>query len=341
MNKELNYLFNLSYLAVLDVVGEKAVEFLQGQLSCDVRKLSDIQIVQGALCNLKGRILALIDVCDWQGVRCILRQDLLEPTVQTLSKTAQLSRVSLRENKALKVFGFYLQNNNDLIPGSSFLPPAFQSQAYSANYCYYHLGDGFYVFLVKEEFEDEFLSPFILKDQVLEASTWHRLRLQQLQFEIYPQSRGLFLPHRLGLHQTPYISFDKGCYKGQEIIARTHYRATLKHELRLYTITAEIEKLRSDQPHHVTSQDPSSALQAPSPRGWGEGGNEGGYLEAPLYCGQKLLEEAGGRELGELIDYAKLGKELYLIAVSVLKEPIKQVVFDGHLRAIDLSLINF
>lgn len=45
---------------------------------------------------------------------------------------------------------------------------------------------------------------------------------------IYPETSGKFLPHELNLHRTNAISFDKGCYTGQEIIARIHYRGKLK-----------------------------------------------------------------------------------------------------------------
>ena len=83
---------------------------------------------------------------------------------------------------------------------------------------------------------------------------------------------------RLDLHQTPYLSFNKGCYKGQEIIARMHYKATLKHQLGLYEISTP-EK---------------------------------------IYSGQKLLNESGA-EVGELVDYSLLGKEHYLVIVSLLK----------------------
>lgn len=48
---------------------------------------------------------------------------------------------------------------------------------------------------------------------------------------IYPQTSGIFLPHELCLDIYGAISFDKGCYTGQEIIARMHYRGKLKKRL--------------------------------------------------------------------------------------------------------------
>jgi folate-binding protein YgfZ len=284
-----NYLFDLSYLGILNVEGEKAIDFLQGQLTCDLRIMSDIKMIQGAQCNLKGRILSLLDIINWNGIKLILPNDLMESTHHSLNKTALLSRVSLKENKQLKIFGFYLQNSQDLLPDTTFLPTQVNSQAYGAGYCYYHLGNGFYIFILGEECTDNIMPPFIATNQLLGSLTWHTLRLYQRQINIYPESRGLFLPHRLDLHQTSYLSFDKGCYKGQEIIARTHYRATLKHELKIY-------KVRS---------------------------------EGKIYSGQKLFSATEDRELGELVDYSYLANNSYLIAASMLKESENTVRMEG------------
>jgi len=297
VNKEKNYLFDLSYLDVLEVSGEKATEFLQGQLTCDLKNLSDIQMVQGIQCNLKGRILALLDVVLWDGVKLIVPGDLSEATQSSLAKTAQLSRVSINKNEELRLMGFYLQNTKDLLPDVSFFPEMKHGQTYNEALCYYHLGNGFYIFIVKKEQSDKLINKFISQEQFLGSFCWHGLRLHHEQFDIYPESRGLFLPHRLGLHETSLISFNKGCYKGQEIIARTHYKATIKHQLKLFTI----------------------------------------QTEAAIFSGQKLLNTTGDSELGELVDYSPLAeKHSYLIAVSILKESPTTVRLQGSEQLITM-----
>jgi hypothetical protein len=52
---------------------------------------------------------------------------------------------------------------------------------------------------------------------------------------IYPETSGLFLPHEINLPQLGGVSFTKGCYTGQEIIARMQYRGKLKTQLSLAT----------------------------------------------------------------------------------------------------------
>lgn len=63
-------------------------------------------------------------------------------------------------------------------------------------------------------------------------TNWHHQRLLQQEFELYPETIGRFLPHDLGLEHH-WIDFKKGCYRGQEIIARMHYLGQSKVHLRL------------------------------------------------------------------------------------------------------------
>lgn len=53
---------------------------------------------------------------------------------------------------------------------------------------------------------------------------------------VYTETSGKFLPHELNLDKLNAISFDKGCYTGQEIIARMHYRGKLKTHLNLTSV---------------------------------------------------------------------------------------------------------
>jgi hypothetical protein len=296
LQSDKNYLFDLSHLGILDIAGTNALDFLQGQLTCDVNSISDIQMIQGAQCNLKGRILTLMDVISWNGIKLILSKDLMNATMNSLNKTAMLSRVVLKEDNDLSVLGLYLQNKNEIVPDLTFFPDSMYALTYSTSYCCYHLGNGFYIFLAQAEFAEKMRQNFAEKNKLLGSLTWHTLRLAQQQIDIYPESRGLFLPHRLDLQTTPYLSFNKGCYKGQEIIARMHYKATMKHHLKIYSIKAE---------------------------------------EA-IYTGQKLLKEQDGSELGELIDFSILGNDHYLVAVSILKGAEQSALFDGHNKPVQL-----
>lgn len=274
---ERNYLFDLSYLGILDITGDKALDFLQGQVTSDVKKIQDNQLIPGAICNLKGRIQTLFQACQYQGLKLVLPQDLLADTEKTLTPAAMLSRVKLQANKEYFILGYYCQNPEDLK-----LPlelPCFR----------YYLSENslhqLFLVIVNAEQKATITEQFLIKSQFKGSLAWHTLTLLNKSFDIYPETRGEFLPHRLDLHLSDYLGFDKGCYKGQEIIARTHYRATLKHELSLFILEAE----------------------------------------TPLYSSQKILAQDSDREIGEIIDYSPINDKEFIVAASVLKDRPQEI----------------
>lgn len=298
LEKDKNYLFDLSFLSTLKVSGEKSAEFLQGQLSCDIRQVTEDSMRQAAMCNLKGRILAMLDVYNHQGLNMLLPCDLREHTRKSLDKAALFSKVSLEHESRFKIYGFYQQNPGDKqpcdIPSNCSKYQMIQSHGIHG----YHLGDELYIFFAEQQKQAALGEKFNLSNKQWRSSlAWHKLRLSHAHVNIYPETLGVFLPHRLGLHQAGYLSFDKGCYKGQEIIARTHYKATLKHELKLFSIK--------------TSE--------------------------ALFSGQKISDGTGEKEIGELVDYSPIDEELFIVALSLLIDRTNPVYFEGHKEAISLN----
>ena len=293
-----NCLFDLSYLSVLELKGARALEFLQGQLTCDVRKVNHQQIGQGGLCNLQGRLLALVDVIDWQdkGIYLVLPSDLRDKTQKSLANVARFSDVSIEPTDKFQLFGFIYCKKDDKIPFDLTLKAQHLSAIHGDNYFCYALGNQTYIYLVCKEKAPVISESFKKSAQWCGSLQWHALQLQKKNIQIYEASRGLFLLHRLGLQHTNYLSLDKGCYKGQEIIARTHYRAKLKHELRIF----------------ITQTD------------------------EPLQSGQRLLNDTNDLEIGELIDFCPLKKDTFLIAASVLFEHPSTIRFDNHKKPVNL-----
>ena len=289
-SKNKNYAFDLSFLGCIDVIGTKACEFLQGQLSCDLRDVTPDKMRQGAMCNLKGRVLALLDVIDWHGIHLILPNDLITETQASLAKTAMFSQVKLEPSSTYQLIGFHLQDRADMIPFNANLSDEPLTVVQGEKFCCYHLSQGYYVFLIEKSCIADIIEPFIERNQWRGSLAWHALQLYQHRVEIYPSSRSCFLPHRIDLHKSSHLSFNKGCYKGQEIIARMHYRSKPKHEIKLFTLKT----------------------------------NE------PLQSGQRLLAQDSDIEMGELVDFCPIDEGTHLLAASVIFDCPSKCRMDGH-----------
>ena len=70
-------------------------------------------------------------------------------------------------------------------------------------------------------------------EQAISPEEWLAFRLSRGVARIEEQSVGEYLPQDLNYDLKGYIDFDKGCYTGQEIIARLHYRGKPKRRLSL------------------------------------------------------------------------------------------------------------
>lgn len=219
---------DLSTLGVIKIVGDQAETFLQGQFTCDVTQVTSSRGSLGALCNHQGRVLAVFWLLKKNDdYYCILPHSLITDFIQHLSKFAVFSKVTLEAlNTDYFLYGCVgaasrelLLKQYDQIPSESFEVIAcdqdllVQIPAASSRYLVLRRTP-----LIAEEINNQDLS-------------WKSLNIISGQAMIYPETKGIVTPHMLNLHQLDAVSFNKGCYVGQEIIARTHYLGKSKRHL--------------------------------------------------------------------------------------------------------------
>ena len=91
-------------------------------------------------------------------------------------------------------------------------------------------------------------------DASLNDTRWHQHLVAHQRMRIYPETSGHFLPNRLTLEALGYVSLQKGCYKGQEIIARLHYRSQQRYALKTLTMPATTTLKPGDPYRDPTTQ---------------------------------------------------------------------------------------
>lgn len=207
-------LFDLSApLAVLAIDGPDAATFVQGQATCDTRQLSPGAAMAGALCNLQGRMLvSFYAVAGTDGLLLVLPRDRLLPVLQHLKKYAVFAKVVLRD-AALTVTGGLGTPLPDLLPDALLLRPA---------------ADGTPRFLLLD-------APADSRTDAL--APWLAAAISAGDLLVDSALADRFLPQALNYDLTGAVSFKKGCYTGQEVVARMHFKGKMKE--RLYQATAE------------------------------------------------------------------------------------------------------
>jgi len=208
----------LSKFGCIRVTGPDAKKFLQGQLTCNIDLLLPGTNCMGAHCNPQGRVISLFYLVNRQDHYYLLMLRSLVPLALTaLKKYAVFFKAELTDaSETIGVIG----HTNDYIPALKDAAQIRLSDTRSLT-----LADN----LVVANYE-----PKSTDQAAWELADIH----EQIPF-IYPETSGLFLPHDLNLDKLNAIHFDKGCYTGQEIIARMHYRGKRKNHLSYARIASE------------------------------------------------------------------------------------------------------
>jgi len=203
--------FDLSHIGLIEITGE-AKAFLQGQLTCDLNAITPTHSLLGAHCNLKGRVGSLFRVMQWAPDRYMLSLPLrmVPSSLHDLKKYALFSKVRITDSS----FTFYKTGVVGNWASIHTLPHLVHATPITENRY--------------EVFTSE---PLCTEKPPLSSDAWQCLDIVQKLPTVYPETRDCFLPHHLGLFELGGIGLEKGCYLGQEIIARMHYKGKIKKAL--------------------------------------------------------------------------------------------------------------
>jgi len=243
----------LSHEGVLAVRGADAAKFLQGQLTCNLNYLSDTQASLGARCTQKGRMQSSFRILlQGDGVLLAMASELLEPQLADLKKYAVFSKSKLTDESAAWV-RFGLSNADQALASLGLeLPAETDSVARSDTLIAIRVSPGRSELWVPVEHTEAVRAQLATQLQPADLNQWLLGQIRAGIGQVMPQTRELFIPQMLNLQAVGGVSFKKGCYTGQEIVARMQYLGKLKR--RLYRLSLDATEL----------PEPGTPLFAPS-----------------------------------------------------------------------------
>ncbi|MBD8095621.1 folate-binding protein YgfZ [Pseudomonas fluorescens] len=243
----------LTHEGVLAVRGADAAKFLQGQLTCNLNYLSDTQASLGARCTQKGRMQSSFRILlQGDGVLLAMASELLEPQLADLKKYAVFSKSKLTDESAAWV-RFGLANADQTLSALGLvLPLETDSVVRTETLIALRVSPGRAELWAPAEHTESLRSQLAATLPQAELNEWLLGQIRAGIGQVMPQTRELFIPQMLNLQAVGGVSFKKGCYTGQEIVARMQYLGKLKRRLyRLSLIAAQLPE-------------PGTALFAPS-----------------------------------------------------------------------------
>ncbi len=264
----LSGLTELSHMGVIKVAGPDAVSFLQGQLTQDVAGLGPDQARLAAFCNAKGRMQASFVVFKHgpEDLLLVCSRDTLPATLKRLSMFVLRAKAKLSDATAeFKLLGLtgsavpaagavwscQVQGESRLV----LLPPG--AGLARAMWC----------------------APAGTPEpsaNALPLTVWHWLSVRSGVAMITQPIFEAFVPQMLNYESVGGVSFKKGCYPGQEVVARSQFRGTLKR--RAYLAHADAPAQTGQEVFHSSdAEQPCGVVASAAPRpavvGAGTAGN--------------------------------------------------------------------
>lgn len=239
--------------AVLHIDGPEAADFLQSQLTNSVTPLADNQAVLAGFCQAQGRLQASFVV--WSDPQnalqryALVHRSIAEKISQRLSMFLLRTKAKIQISPA-SVYGVTLDNTEPLVlPASTFAVE-------------HHNGQSL-IQAPSTPIAQAWLIDY--KGRTLEAlddaCTWLSRQLRAGFAWINEYNYELFLPQDINFDIIGGVSFKKGCFPGQEVVARLHYRTTARRRGALGTIASDQSSL------HLTGVDVFDAGQTDRPIG--------------------------------------------------------------------------
>lgn len=232
-----NKLYAIGDLAVLTVSGRDAAQFLQGQMTCNIHDVSETQSHFGAFCTAKGRTISTFLISkSQQSFLLVLPEELLPIVKKKLQLYVLRSDVQLIDSSSdFCLFGYSpARQSPGNIPVPARVLEALPVDA--GTVISLPTGNGLTRCLAVMPVNSAMKTWQNHATQGLHtgnSSEWRTLDIHSGIPWLNLLTTEQFIPQMLNLDQLDGISLDKGCYTGQEIVARTHYLGKAKRKLYL------------------------------------------------------------------------------------------------------------
>jgi len=254
----------LTAYGLIEVAGEDAKGFLLSLATSDVKQVSPAYSQFSAICDTKGRVLASFLIINrGDAYYLFLPKDMVEQVIKKLRMHVLRSKVMISDHSdKFELVGLTgdqvvrqcLQHALDLQPPTETPGQTVHNGDYTLIKMPGQAPSRWLVMAGHQSMAE--LWGKLLDDVVpIDKDAWSALDAASGVPFIVPDTAGEYLPQMLNMEAMGGLSFTKGCYPGQEVIARLHYRGKLKRRLFVATTKASELPAAGTRLYHPGSPD--------------------------------------------------------------------------------------
>ncbi|HDR9058480.1 TPA: folate-binding protein YgfZ [Burkholderia vietnamiensis] len=251
----------LAQFGVIDVAGDDAATFLHGQLTNDIEHLDAASARVAGYCSPKGRLLAsFLAWREGHGVRLLVSKDVQAAVQKRLSMFVLRAKAKLSDaSDAVAVVGFSGDVRDALSGVFDALPDGVHVKVDGPAGVLIRVPDAAgrkrYLWIGPRAEVDARIAALAGTLPVVSPAVWDWLDVRAGEPRITQPVVEQFVPQMVNFDVIGAVNFRKGCYPGQEVVARSQYRGTIKRRTALAHVAGEtdsvhagVELFHSDDP---------------------------------------------------------------------------------------------
>lgn len=238
------YVTPLNEMGVITLAGEDNKHYLQGQVTCDVTKLPANEFINGTHCDAKGKVWSIFKLFEQDAaLYMLMSQDELASSCKELQKFGVFSKSEIVD--ATANFAIYGVNGNraktwlEAVIGVNLEEDTNFTSA--NNMMVLHLSSDRYLLVCNTEQSEQVAEA--AKNHLFDSSFWHFTSIKAGEPHLSSATINQHVPQALNQHLLNAISFEKGCYIGQEMVARMKFLG--KNKRATYALTGNATSLDS------------------------------------------------------------------------------------------------
>ena len=234
------FLVSLDSYSAISLIGEEQTKYLQGQVTCDVNSSNDNNLLIGAHCNAKGKVFSVFRLINRNSAHLLIQPKAsIDDSITELKKFGVFAKVDITLTDELSLFALVgeqattiLQDKFNQVPDS--LTPVVQSN--TTTLVYVAGKQARYLLIDDSSVLENIIAT--LDQPIYHSSLWNLLEINEGFPQLSSKCSGEYVPQMLNLQAIHGISFTKGCYLGQETVARMQYLG--KNKRALYSLKTSL-----------------------------------------------------------------------------------------------------